>query len=120
MREAIYNSMNVVTVKWMVENVSTSLALQYLKSFGITTMDEVNDNFAPIALGGIYNGVSNLEVTGAFSAIANGGIYTEPIFYTRILDKDGNILLENVPETHRVIKDSTAWLLTSAMEDVVT
>jgi len=119
MRQAITNSMNVVTVKWMVENVTPALGIQYLEKYGFTTIDKKNDNYAPLALGGIYKGVSNLEVTGAFAAIANGGVYTEPIFYTRILDKDGNVLLENVPETHRVIKDSTAWLLTSAMEDVV-
>ena len=120
MRDAIVHSMNVVTVRWLVENVTTKLAIKYLKNFGFTTIDDKNDNYAPLALGGIYKGVSNLEVTGAFSAIANGGIYTQPVFYTKILDRNGNVLLENVPETHRVIKDSTAWLLTSAMEDVAT
>lgn len=45
--------------------------------------------------------------------------YKEPVLYTKILDQDGNVLLDKTPKTHTVIKDSTAYLLTSAMEDVV-
>lgn len=73
----------------------------------------------PLALGGITNGVSNLELTAAYAAIANGGIYVEPVFYTKVTDQEGNVLLENTPTETRVFKESTAFLLTSAMEDVV-
>ena len=60
-------------------------------------------------------------MTAAYAAIANNGTYTEPILYTKVLDKDGNVLLDNTkPATHQVIKDSTAALLTSAMQDVIT
>ncbi len=118
-REAITYSMNVVTTKWLVEDVTPKLGIQYLENLGITTMDEENDAYAPLGLGGISNGVTNLELTGAYAAIANGGVYTQPILYSKILDKDGNVLLDNVPEKHTAMKDSTAWLLTSAMEDVV-
>ena len=85
--------------------------MQYLKNFGFTTMDDENDTGLTLALGGIYNGVTNLELTAAYASIANGGVYTEPIFYTRILDNNGRVLLENTPETHRVVKETTAWLL---------
>lgn len=118
-REAITYSMNVVTTKWLVEDVTPKLGIEYLENLGITTMDEERDAYAPLGLGGISNGVTNLELTGAYAAIANGGVYTEPILYSKILDKDGNVLLDNVPEKHTAMKDSTAWLLTSAMEDVV-
>ena len=118
-REAITHSMNVVTTKWLVEDVTPKLGIKYLENLGITTMDEENDAYAPLGLGGISNGVTNLELTGAYAAIANGGVYTQPILYSKILDKDGNVLLDNVPEKHTAMKDSTAWLLTSAMEDVV-
>ena len=61
-----------------------------------------------------------LSFTAAFASIANSGTYTEPILYTEILDHDGNVLIDNTtPSTHEAIKDSTAYLLTSAMEDVV-
>ena len=52
------------------------------------------DVIQPLALGGITNGVSNLELTAAYAAIANGGVYIEPIFYTKVTDQDGNVLLE--------------------------
>ena len=59
-------------------------------------------------------------MTAAYAAIANGGTYMKPILYTQVLDHEGNVLLDNTtPETHEVLKDSTAYLLTSAMEDVV-
>lgn len=51
--------------------------------------------------------------------MANGGTYIKPMFYTRILDQEGNVILENTPQTTSVVKESTAYLLTSAMEDVV-
>ena len=71
------------------------------------------------ALGGITNGVKNVELCAAYAAIANNGNYIKPIYYTQILDHDGNVLIENSSVSRSVIKDSTAYLLTSAMEDVV-
>ena len=65
--------------------------------------------------GGITKGVSNLELTAAYATIANQGIYTKPRFFTQILDHNGKVLLDNTPETKRVLKDSTAFLLTDAM-----
>ena len=78
------------------------------------------DNTQSLALGGITNGVTNLELTAAFATIANSGYYNEPIFYTQVLDHDGNVLLDNTSnESRQVLKETTAWLLTSAMQDVV-
>lgn len=71
------------------------------------------------ALGGITKGVKNVELCAAYAAIANNGNYIKPIYYTQILDHDGNVLIENTSVSRSVIKDSTAYLLTSAMEDVV-
>ncbi len=56
--------MNVVTTKWLVEDVTPKLGIKYLENLGITTMDEENDAYAPLGLGGISNGVTNLELTG--------------------------------------------------------
>ena len=55
----------------------------------------------------------------AYATIANGGVYNSPTLYTKILDHDGNVLLEGTGEKRTVLKDSTAALLTSAMQDVV-
>ena len=71
-------------------------------------------------LGGITDGVSVLELTAAYATIANGGVYQEPIFYTKVLDHDGEVLFDNTSESRRVLKETTAFLLTDMMEDVVT
>ena len=115
-RDGIVYSMNIVAVRCMMETVTPQLGVEYARNFGITSLTETDYN-AATALGGITKGVSNLELTGAYAAIANGGIYTKPVFFTKILDHDGKLLIDNEPETHRVLKDSTAFLLTDAMED---
>lgn len=118
LREAITRSINVVTVKTLTD-IETDVGFSYLKDFGFTTLVDA-DNVQSLALGGLTNGVTNLELTAAYSTIANAGTYTKPRFYTKILDHDGNVLIDNTPQTHSVLKESTAWLLTNAMEDVIT
>lgn len=117
LREAITHSINIVTVKTLTE-IGTDLGYSYLKDFGFTTLVD-DDNNQALALGGITKGVTNLELTAAYATIANKGTYIKPRFYTKILDHDGNVLIDNTPQTHSVLKSSTAWLLTNAMEDVV-
>jgi penicillin-binding protein 1A len=127
-RQAITNSMNIVTVKTLTA-ITPQLGFDYLQNFGFTTLVNsqkqadgtvLTDITQSLALGGITKGVTNLELTAAYAAIANGGTYTKPIFYTKILDHDGNVLIDNTPRTSTVIKETTAFLLTNAMQDVVT
>ena len=119
-RKAITQSMNVVTTKFFVEDVTPELAIDYCRKLGITTLTD-SDYVESFALGGLTYGVTNLEMTGAYAAIANGGKYVRPVFYSKVVDRDGNVLLDNTtPEGEQVIKESTAYLLTSAMQDVVT
>ena len=119
LREAIIHSVNVVAVKTLTA-IGVKEGFDKVRRFGITTLDPAKDMYQPLALGGISRGVTNLELTGAYAAIANQGVYQKPVFYTRVLDREGNVILDNtVSEHYRVIKESTAWLLTSAMEDVV-
>ena len=129
-RTAIQNSINVVAVKCF-EEVTPDLGLKYLDNFGFTTLahgteadTDANGNVwsdanLATALGGITNGVTNVELCASYAAIANGGNYIKPIYYTKILDHNGNVLIENTSAERSVIKESTAYLLTSAMEDVV-
>ena len=128
MREAIVHSYNIPAVKCMIE-ITPELGVEYLEKFGFTTLitepTEINggiydDINASTAIGGITQGVSNLELTAAYAAIANNGTYIKPVFYTKILDADGNVVIDNTPEKTTVIKPSTAYLLTNVMEDVVT
>lgn len=120
LREAITDSINIVTVKTLAQ-IGPSLGYDYIRSFGITTVGIDESGNETLALGGLTNGVTNLELTAAYAAIANGGTYIKPKFYTRILDHDGNVLIDNTsPESHTVLKETTAWLLTDAMKDVMT
>ncbi len=115
-RDGIIYSMNIVAVRCMMETVTPQLGVEYAKNLGITSLTDSDLN-ASTALGGLTYGVTNLELTSAFAAIANGGVYTKPIFFTTILDHEGKVLLQTQPETHRALKDSTAFLLTDAMSD---
>lgn len=129
-RTAIQNSINVVAVKCL-EKVTPELGLKYLDNFDFTTLahgteadKDANGNVwsdanLATALGGITRGVTNVELCASYAAIANGGNYIKPIYYTKILDHNGNVLIENTAAERSVIKESTAFLLTSAMEDVV-
>ena len=119
LRNGIKNSINVVAVKTLTE-IGTSLGFQYVEDFGITTL-ESGDNNQALAIGGITNGVKNIELTAGFATVANKGVYHKPVFYTKVLDHEGNVILDTSAEQKkekRVIKETTAWLLTSAMQDV--
>lgn len=117
-RYAITESINVVTVKTMAD-ISPQVGFDYLENFGFTTLSQ-DDIVESLSLGGITNGVTNLELTAAYATIADKGTYTKPRFYTRILDHNKNVLIDNTPETHTVLKETTAFLLTDAMKDVLT
>ncbi len=115
-RDGIIYSMNIVAVRCLMETVTPQLAMEYAKNMGITSLTE-KDLVPAMALGGLTTGVSNLDMTTAYATIANGGTYTKPRFFTKILDHDGNLLIDNEPETRQVLKDSTAFLLTDAMSE---
>jgi penicillin-binding protein 1A len=62
-----------------------------------------------------------MELNAAYATIANGGVYIKPKLYTKVVDHDGKVILDNTGmETRQVLKPTTAYLLTSAMQDVVT
>ena len=131
-REAIRESLNIVAAK--TETVITpQLGYDYLVNFGFTTLTDgvwlrdsigeerfYTDVNQTLALGGLTYGVTPLELTAAYAAIANMGGYIEPKLYTRVTNTDGDVLLDNTnPTSKQVIKETTAFLLTDAMVDVV-
>ena len=127
LRDGIRDSMNIVTVKALTW-ISPQLGFDYLINFGFTTLEErkeingevFSDIQQSLALGGITNGVTNEELNAAYACIANGGTYIKPKLYTKVVDHDGNVILDNTaPQSKQVIKETTAFLLTDAMVDVV-
>lgn len=128
LRDGIRDSLNIVAVKTLTD-ITPQLGYDYLLNFGFTTLVdrmEINgqiysDIQQSLALGGITKGVTNEELNAAYAAIANGGTYIKPTLYTKVVDHDGKVILDNSkPTSHQVIKETTAFLLTDAMEDVVT
>ena len=127
-RYGIEQSLNIVTVKALTD-ITPRVGFDALLNYGFTTLIEKrtewdgsvsSDITQALALGGVTDGVTNLELTAAYATIANKGTYIKPMLYTKIIDHDGNTLLENTMKTRKVLKDTTAYLLTDAMEDVVT
>ena len=117
-RRAIATSSNVVALK-AYQEVGEEIVFDYLQNFGLTGLTNEDLNEA-LALGGTYGGVTNLQLAAAYNALAAGGSYTEPYYYTEVLDHDGNVLLSHKVVYDQVVSAETAALLTSAMEDVLT
>ena len=117
-RKAIANSVNVVALKCFQET-GMDAVWEKLAQFGFAHLTEA-DRVEALALGGTHGGVTNLELTAAYAAIANGGTYIAPTYYTQVLDREGKVLLDKTPKQHQVLQPSTAALLTNAMEDVLT
>ncbi len=125
-REGVEDSVNILAVKTM-EEVGINQSIDYLLNFGFTTLvTEPNaagesDRTLSTALGGLTTGVTNVELTAAYAAIANGGRYREPVFYTQVYDHDNNLLLDNTgKEGVAVISPISAYLLTDMMKGVLT
>jgi len=116
-RDAIASSGNIVALK-IFQRVGEDKVFTLLKEFGITTLTEEDKNES-LSIGGTHNGVTNLELTGAYNTIANDGNYIRPYFYTKVVDRQGNVILEQEETSRQVISETTAKLLTSAMEEVM-
>lgn len=123
MRDGIRDSLNIVTARFMRE-VGVEICFDYMESFGITSLRrEADENGQTDMVGSLCLGsgsVSNIELCGAYATIANAGEYIEPILYTHITDMDGDVLYQKEQETHRTLKETTAYMLCDMMRDVVT
>jgi penicillin-binding protein 1A len=113
MRDALAKSRNVVTIK-ILRDIGIEYAIGYASSLGINS--ELSKDLS-IALGS--SGVSLLELTNAYSVFANQGFLIEPVFITRIEDRNGNVIEETVPARTKVIEKTTAYLMTHMLEGVV-
>ena len=121
MRTVATFSMNVPTVK-IAAALGMYQAINYAYEMGISTFvldGPVNDNNYSTALGGLTRGVTPLEITNAYCTFANSGVYIPHIVITKVLDRNGNILEEAVPEGKQVVTPESASALTSMLEDVI-
>lgn len=108
-RQALETSQNIPFVKIMQE-LTTDKSKEYLGKMGVTSLTD-KDNDLALALGGLDQGISPLEMAGAYATIANGGEYIEPTFYTKVVDSKGNVVLQADQEKRRVFTEPNNYVL---------
>ena len=124
MRSALQQSINTCAVKIFLQ-MGADFSANQVKKFGITTLDtegSVNDlNPAALALGGMTNGVTTLDMASAYTSFPNNGTRKDTSSYTEVLDSSGKKLLTNkTAKTHRVLDSGVAWIMTDMLKSVVT
>lgn len=118
-RKAITKSQNVVAAQVFRDYLKPENSIKYLKKVNI---DRPNEGYISMALGGLQDGVNPLDMAAAYVPFVNQGMYIEPIAYTKVTDDKGNVLLDKKQDqkSNVAYKETTAFLMTSMMKDVVT
>jgi penicillin-binding protein 1A len=112
-RTGLIESRNVITVK-ILKDIGVDYTVEYAKKMGLESA--LNPDLS-LALGS--SGVSLLELTRAYAVFGNRGVLVKPIFIRRIVDRGGQVIEENQPETQRVISKETAYVMTDLMKSVI-
>jgi penicillin-binding protein 1A len=115
-RWALRNSLNTTAVEVYANMLTPMVGLSYLKRMGI---DRMNEPQPAGALGGFAKGMTTVEMAGAFSTFASRGLFTKPYLFTRVLDAEGNVLLEHKPEFDQVFSTETADIMTNLLVDTL-
>ncbi|MDP3387984.1 MAG: transglycosylase domain-containing protein [Eubacteriales bacterium] len=134
LRKSIEQSLNVNAV-YMLERIGFDTSLKYLDKLGLVDLkNPENDDFvtpeenrayndlnlAAMALGGLTQGFTNLDMTAAYGAIANNGVYIEPFAYTRVVDRNGKIILDKQVKSNIVVSPQVAFLMQDMLRTTVT
>lgn len=118
LRTAVEKSIN--TVAWSKFNeLGAETAMQYLLEMGFTDIMP-QDYTGSSALGGLTRGASTLEMSGAYAALANGGVYRSPSCIVRVEDSYGNVVYEHQAEQKQVYEKSAADAMTDILKGVMT
>ncbi len=120
---ALDQSKNTVAVR--VNNaLGARTAFNFLKNnLGITSLvpgSSNDENDQAMALGGLTTGISVMEITAAYSAFPNEGVYIKPYTFTKVCDQNGRVILENRMETHTAMKENTAAVMNQMLQHAAT
>jgi len=117
-REGVVQSLNVMAARTLFERVTPEVSAKYLQNLG-ANVSKINVDGPGLALG--TSGLTTIQMAAAYGAIADGGEYKEPLSFTRVVDSNGNVILDadEVRDTHRVFKESTAYMLVDILTDAV-
>lgn len=123
-RYALQQSLNTVAAQ-CIQDLGPEKGMEFARKCGISSLvdktpDGKTDLTISAGLGGLTNGVSVLEMAGAYGAFAHEGVYTKPHAITKITDEDGNVIWQEKPESHRAMSKQTAYMMTDVLQSVVT
>ena len=122
-RRALQLSLNICAVK-ILEQVGTDYSFDLVEKYGVTSLvrdGEVNDNnLAALALGGLSRGVSTLEMASAYSTFVNDGVHKSYNVYTKVTNRNGDMLLEAETTETEVLNSGVAWIMRDLLQSVVT
>ena len=127
--EAVGLSINTIPVK-LVAQMTPEYSFEFAKEkMGLSTLvssyvNAAGDTFsdvdlAPLAMGGLTRGVTVKAMAQAYATFANEGVYREARTYTKVVDSDGKVVLDNTQQSHVAMKDMTAWYITYMLENTV-
>jgi len=117
-RYGVEQSLNPMAVRAMQYGGGPWVGADLARRLGLTTILQEDENLA-LALGGISKGVTLLDMTTAFGAVANMGVKVDPVVITRVVDRTGEVLFEARPRQEQVVSRGAAYLMIDMMKDVV-
>jgi len=116
----------MVTLKWGLAHSVNQVSAWVMKQYNPQSVADVMKKmgiYSPIdPVPSMFLGTSDVtlyEMVGAYGTFANKGVFTQPIFVTRIEDRHGNVISSFLPEKHDAIDDQTAYLMIELMRGVV-
>lgn len=117
MQEAIENSWNIPAV-WLLNEIGIDSGLAFAQKAGIP-LDAKEDKHLSLALGGLSDGVSPLQMAQAYSGFANGGVMNKAFAITKITSSNGYVLAEAKPEPVQLTNSHNAYTMTLLLQNVV-
>lgn len=122
LQSALARSLNTIAIQ-TVDKLGLQNSIKYGEAFGLKYNDQSKGSIAAVALGQFNNdpedidGGNPLMVAEGYGVFGNDGVRVESILYTKVLDRNGNILIDNTPETTKVLRNQTAYEMYKMMEE---
>lgn len=122
LRHALEDSINIIAVRLLDEDVTPRQVIDYGRRMGINTFrtdGRVNDVNLALALGGITDGVRPIEIAQAFGVLANQGVRADTMAILRVVGPDGNVLYDFDTNAQVVLSDVTSYIMTDMLRGVI-
>ena len=117
--EALKRSLNTVSAQ-ILDKLTPRASYDFLtQKLGFTSLIQADCDYAPLSLGQLTNGVTVREMAQAFSAFDNEGVFTYARTYTKVTDSNGNIVLDNAPDTIQAFSANTAHIMSYMLKGAV-